>query len=83
MVATHGFDLTHGPFSAGWRDVLARFQEQEILPGYECHRCEKRFLCQTCPAQASMETGSPYRKAEYICRLGEARLRAIAALLDK
>ena len=42
-----------------------------------------RFLCGTCPAQAGMETGSPHRKAEYLCRLGEARLDAVKARLDK
>jgi hypothetical protein len=42
-----------------------------------------RFLCGTCPAQAGMETGSPHRKADYLCRLGEARLEAVKAKLDK
>jgi radical SAM protein with 4Fe4S-binding SPASM domain len=83
MVSTHRFDLRQGGFLTGWRDVLAGFQEQGIVPGYECHRCDKRSLCQVCPAQASMETGSPYVKADYLCQLGEARLRAIAPLLDK
>jgi len=83
MVQTHGFDLRRGGFQAGWDGILSRFREQEIRPGYECHRCEKRFLCGTCPAQAGMETGSPHRKAEYVCQLGEARLRAITPLLDK
>jgi radical SAM protein with 4Fe4S-binding SPASM domain len=83
MVSTHGFDLRRGTFRAAWEGVLSLFREQEIQPGYECHRCEKRFLCGACPAQSGMETGSPYRKAEYLCQLGEARLRAIAPLLDK
>jgi len=83
MVQTHGFDLRRGAFRAGWEGVLSRFREQEIGPEYECHRCEKRFLCGACPAQAGMETGSPHRKAEYLCQLGDERLRAIAPLLDK
>jgi radical SAM protein with 4Fe4S-binding SPASM domain len=83
MVSTHSYDLRQGTFLEGWRGALAGFQDQAILPGYECHACDKRFLCQACPAQASMETGSLYRKADYLCQLGEARLRAISALLDK
>lgn len=83
MVSTHRFDLRTGSFLEGWQGALTGFQDQEILPGYECHCCDKRFLCQACPAQAGMETGSPHRKAEYLCQLGEARLRAIAELLDK
>jgi radical SAM protein with 4Fe4S-binding SPASM domain len=83
MVSTHGYDLREGSFHAGWHGALSRFREQAIPPGYECHRCEKRFLCQPCPAQAGLETGSPHRKAEYLCQLGEARFRAIAGVLDK
>jgi hypothetical protein len=37
----------------------------------------------TNPAQAAMETGSPHVRAEYSCRLGEARRRAITPLIDK
>jgi radical SAM protein with 4Fe4S-binding SPASM domain len=83
MVTTHGFDLRKGTFRQGWDEVVPRFREQGIKPGYECHECEMRFLCGTCPAQAGMETGSPHRKAEYLCRLGEARLDAVKARLDK
>jgi radical SAM protein with 4Fe4S-binding SPASM domain len=83
MVTTHGFDLRTGTFRRGWDEVIPRFREQTIEPGYECHECEMRSLCGTCPAQAGMETGSPHRKAEYLCRLGEARLDAIKARLDK
>jgi radical SAM protein with 4Fe4S-binding SPASM domain len=83
MVSTHGYDLRQGSFRAGWEGVIPGFREQAVAPGYECHACETRFLCGFCPAQAGMETGSPQRKAEYICALGEARRRAIATLLDK
>jgi len=83
MVTTHGFDLRRGSFRQGWDEVVPRFREQGLSPGYECHECEMRFLCGTCPAQAGMETGSPHRKAEYMCRLGEARLEAVKARLDK
>jgi len=77
MVSTHGFDLRQGSFREGWEGVIPRFREQEIRPGYHCHECEMRFLCGACPAQAGMESGSPHRKAEYMCRLGEARLDAL------
>jgi radical SAM protein with 4Fe4S-binding SPASM domain len=83
MVCTHGYDLRRGTFREGWETVIPRFREQGLTPGYECHECEMRFLCGTCPAQAGMETGSPHRKAEYLCRLGEARLDAVKAELDK
>jgi radical SAM protein with 4Fe4S-binding SPASM domain len=83
MVCTHGYDLRQGTFREGWETVIPRFREQGLTPGYECHECEMRFLCGTCPAQAGMETGSPHRKAEYLCRLGEARLDAVKAELDK
>lgn len=80
MVSTHGYDLRRGSFRTGWDEVLARFGEQGIAPGYECHRCETRFLCGLCPAQAEMESGSPQRKSEYLCQLGHARRRAVLEL---
>ena len=86
MVSTHGFDLRSGTFREGWEGAIPRFREQEIRPGYHCHECEMRFLCGACPAQASLESGSPHLKAEYMCRLGEARLDAVSAVsgrLDK
>jgi radical SAM protein with 4Fe4S-binding SPASM domain len=83
MVSTHGYDLRKGTFREGWETAIPRFHGQGLPPDYECHRCEMRFLCGTCPAQAGMETGSPHRKAEYLCRLGEARLDAVREKLDK
>jgi radical SAM protein with 4Fe4S-binding SPASM domain len=77
LVTSHGFDLHKGTFLSGWHDVIPRFLEQELAPGYECHRCEKRFICGVCPAQSEMETGSAYERPEYQCRLGEARRRAL------
>jgi radical SAM protein with 4Fe4S-binding SPASM domain len=83
MAQSHGYDLRLGSFRAGWDEAVRRFSQQAIEPGYECHSCEKRFLCGLCPAQSGMETGSPHRKAEFLCQLGEARLQAIAPLLDR
>ena len=77
MVSTHGYDLRHGSFRTGWDEVLSTFLKQEVAPGYECYRCETRFLCGLCPAQAEMESGSPYGKSEYLCRLGDLRRRAV------
>jgi radical SAM protein with 4Fe4S-binding SPASM domain len=77
MVSTHGYDLRHGSFRTGWDEVLRGFTEQKVVPGYECHRCETRFLCGLCPAQAAMESGSPYGRSEYLCRLGDLRRRAV------
>lgn len=73
MVTADGFDLTRGRFADGWGGPVARFLDQPAPPGYECHTCERRFICGICPAQFAMETGSPDRKSEYVCRLGEER----------
>ena len=78
MVSGHGFDLRSGTFRTGWEAVLSRFQEVKAPPGYECNSCERRFLCGLCPAQASLETGSPHRKSEYYCALGREREQAIS-----
>jgi radical SAM protein with 4Fe4S-binding SPASM domain len=77
MVNGHGFDLRRGSFRTGWDDVIRRFREIEAPRGYECNSCERRFLCGLCPAQASMETGSPDRKSDYYCSLGREREQLI------
>jgi len=77
MVPSHAYDLRQGSFRAGWDSVLSTFPEQKVSPGYECHVCEKRVICGACPAQFAFETGSPSAKSEYLCQLGEARLRAL------
>ena len=77
MVGNHGFDLTTGTFREGWDDTLRRFREMEAPPGYECNDCEQRFLCGVCPAQTTLETGSPVTKARYYCSLGRERERII------
>jgi radical SAM protein with 4Fe4S-binding SPASM domain len=82
MVSTHEVDLGTADFRTGW-EALARFSEQPILPGYDCHSCEKRFLCGLCPAHSGLEAGSPHRKLEYLCELGTARLRSIEPLLGR
>lgn len=73
MVTSDGFDLARGRFAEGWGGPLARFLDQPAPPGYECHTCERRFICGICPAQFAMENGSPDRKSQYVCRLGEER----------
>jgi radical SAM protein with 4Fe4S-binding SPASM domain len=83
MVSTHGFDLRQGTFREGWENAIPRFREQEIRPGFDCHKCEMRSLCGACPAQAGLESGSVHQKAEYLCRLGEARFDALNGMLDK
>jgi len=82
MVSTHGFDLRQGTFRRGWDEVLPAFHEQGIVAGYECNVCELRNLCGVCPAQTALETGSHFCKADYTCRLGEARRAAIADRVD-
>ena len=77
MVGDHGFDLREGTFRQGWESVLFDFRRIEAPPGYECNSCERRFLCGVCPAQTSLETGSPERTADYYCALGRERERAI------
>lgn len=77
MVAGHGFDLRQGSFRSGWEGVLLMFREIEAPQGYECNSCERRFLCGLCPAQTSLETGSPQVKSEYHCALGRERERVI------
>jgi len=79
LIASGGYDLRSGSFREGWDGAIARFHDQGLAPGFECHACDRRVLCGVCPAQFALETGSPHRRSDYNCHLGDARLHAIAA----
>ena len=76
MVGDHGYDLRRGSFREGWEALLG-FRHLEAPPDWDCGTCERRSICGICPAQTSLETGSPARKAGYYCELGRERELAI------
>ena len=80
MVPEPRYDLRTGPFAEGWYGVIAEIRNQRADAGFVCGSCEKRHLCEVCPAFFRIETGSEQIRSDYICRLGHYRYRAVMAL---
>jgi radical SAM protein with 4Fe4S-binding SPASM domain len=66
-------------FTVAWRASISSIREVEPEADYRCNSCPKRHLCGLCPAFFALESGSDQRPADYICELGEARLRRVRA----
>ena len=79
MVAEPRYDLGKGSFLTGWRDCIARIRERKAGDQFVCRSCEKRSLCELCPALFRIETGSEEMRSDYICALGHHRYRAVVA----
>ena len=72
--------LKEGGFREGWRRLTADMQRRKRPAGYGCAQCEKRPACGYCPAFARLETGEETKPSEYLCALGDARLRALTPM---
>ena len=62
-------------FRKSW-DYIVKESNKILLPS-DCASCDKRGVCQVCSASAYSETGSMYRKPEYLCRLTEEMLEIL------
>lgn len=79
MVPEPRYDLRSGPFAEGWYGIIAKIRDQRADAGFVCKNCEKRHLCEVCPAFFRIETGSEQIRSDYICTLGRHRYRAVLA----
>jgi radical SAM protein with 4Fe4S-binding SPASM domain len=58
-------------FRQGWERLKVLSDQVPVCE--ECLACERREICKPCPSKLQGETGSPARKAPYLCRLAELR----------
>ena len=77
MTAAPCYDLSAGSFAEGWRDVLPGITEKKAGPDFICGHCERRALCDPCPAFFQIETGSEECRSEYLCELARYRSEQI------
>lgn len=71
------YDLRKGSFMNGWEGDISGIRLKKAGKTALCNHCEKRHLCGFCPAFFNLENGSEETRSEYLCALGEHRLRAI------
>ncbi len=77
MARRYRYDLLAGNFAEGWIDIRTRIRERKAKASYLCNRCDKRVLCNFCPAFSEMENGSEEVRSEYLCAIGHLRYNAI------
>lgn len=83
MVTTLKYNLTNnnGRFLTGWKEVIPRIREGKLGPGNLCQNCEKRSLCNFCPAFFKLENGAEDVYSEYLCTMGHLRFEKINEVL--
>jgi radical SAM protein with 4Fe4S-binding SPASM domain len=80
MVRGYNFDLAEGSFSAGWHDIIPKIREKKAGSLFAaCAQCEKKALCDYCPAFFELENGKADKYSEYLCAIGHRRFEAIKA----
>ncbi|MBI9082901.1 MAG: radical SAM protein [Desulfobacterales bacterium] len=82
MVTNPRYDLGAGSFLTGWHGEIAKIRERKTGDEFVCRTCEKRSLCEICPAFFRVETGSEQIRSEYICAMGRHRYRTVVASMD-
>ncbi|MBR0087410.1 MAG: radical SAM protein [Lachnospiraceae bacterium] len=68
------------PFAEGWK-ILTEGMGSVYLNG-TCASCEKRLICEFCPAAALSETGDINKAPEYLCRYSEALVKLMKEILS-
>ena len=75
MTTSFSHDLRKGSFIQGWHDELTRLFQIPAPDDLRCSKCNKITLCGYCPASLELEKGSHLQPSEFLCRIGENRLK--------
>lgn len=74
------FDLRNGSFLQGWKELENKLCNAiEDIPS-KCATCDNIELCEFCPGEFEIETGSPSKPSDYHCQLAEMRKRKMEEL---
>jgi radical SAM protein with 4Fe4S-binding SPASM domain len=78
MLNKPGVDLKNRNFLDGWNNEIYQLRDIKADANYKCNSCDKRGLCSACPAYFTLETGSPQKRSEYLCKIAKKRFEAIS-----
>ncbi|MEW5736901.1 MAG: radical SAM protein [Thermodesulfobacteriota bacterium] len=76
MVQSFNYDLGSGTFADGWKQ-LRNIRDVPAPGSFVCNTCRTRPYCDCCPAFFALENGAETRPSEFLCRMGQARVREI------
>jgi MoaA/NifB/PqqE/SkfB family radical SAM enzyme len=77
MSNNFSYNLFEGSFMRGWNNVISRIMDIKADNVYNCNICEKRFLCDFCPAFFGWENGAEHIRSDYLCAIGHRRFDKI------
>jgi radical SAM protein with 4Fe4S-binding SPASM domain len=75
MTDNISYDLKRGYFRNGWKKVIPGISEIEAPKGLKCRDCDRAVFCGYCPAFLELENGTELRHSDYLCKIGEYRLK--------
>lgn len=70
-------NLFEGSFLEGWNEVISNIMNIRAESVFLCNTCEKRYLCDFCPAFFGWENGSEHIRSEYLCAIGNQRFKKV------
>ena len=79
MAAEPEYDLLHGDFKTGWKEVMPKIISRQKSSDHPCINCKKTSLCGYCPAFFRLENGVEEICSDYLCRIGNERFKAICS----
>jgi radical SAM protein with 4Fe4S-binding SPASM domain len=77
MSNNFSYNLSEGSFSKGWNNIISGIMDIKANDVYNCNICEKRYLCDFCPAFFGWENGAEHIRSEYLCAIGNNRFQKI------
>lgn len=77
MSNNFSYNLFKGSFWYGWNEVISRIMDMKTDGVFYCNTCEKRYLCNFCPAFSGWENGVEQSRSEYLCAMGNYRFLGI------
>jgi radical SAM protein with 4Fe4S-binding SPASM domain len=77
LLEDFGQDVSGGGFLDAWNGAIAELREKKLDEGHECSSCDRKSLCNYCPAFFHLENGSEKSSSDYLCSIGKTRLAAI------
>lgn len=69
------YDLRSGSFIEGWNGKIRELRWRKPAGRHRCGECRLRSLCGCCPGRASLETGDPGGRIQYLCQVAALRAR--------
>jgi radical SAM protein with 4Fe4S-binding SPASM domain len=77
MSRTPAFDAAGEGFAPAWRSVAAAIDGVVAQGDHRCDGCAHAAVCGYCPGLFELETGTPQKPPEFVCRLGKRRTEAL------